>query len=293
MNFSHPVAVDLELGSQGRRCYQDYGRDSRDSSRETRARSLSTHARTPHTYRSQPGSRRENVNLRPSTATPGSARVSFPSPCITSTHQLTDQSSSYPSSPPSPTRSQSQHKPGRRSQEDQTLSLLKQYYLDAILKIDPQHPLGIKKKKGATVPNQRNESKSGINNKSVRANAEYKRLWSTSKAENNRLRNEINRLRSDLETANKQLSSAFQESARNSGSDYEKNEKKAMQKKLNEIKEEIKLLTLSGNLTSQQLEWLVQEIEDLKYETRLLSGVVAKMTASAAKHDQTKESNSI
>lgn len=91
--------------------------------------------------------------LRPSTATPGSARVSFPSPCITSTHQLTDQSSSYPSSPPSPTRSQSQHKPGRRSQEDQTLSLLKQYYLDAILKIDPQHPLGIKKKKVSCIAN--------------------------------------------------------------------------------------------------------------------------------------------
>ena len=33
----------------------------------------------------------------------------------------------------------------------------------------------------------------------------------------------------------------IKESARNSGSDYEKNEKKAMQKKLNEIKEEIKV----------------------------------------------------
>jgi len=99
--------------------------------------------------------------------------------------------------------------------------------------------------------NERNDSKSRINNKTVHANAEYKRLWSTSKAENNRLRNEINSLRSDLESANRQLNSAFQESARNSGSDTEKSEKKAMEKKLTEIKEEIKLLTLSGNLTSQ------------------------------------------
>ena len=76
--------------------------------------------------------------------------------------------------------------------------------------------------------NERNDTKSRINNKSARANAEYKRvgrtlqsgydndtlwfpqLWSTSRAENNRLRNEINSLRSDLESANRQLNCAFQ-----------------------------------------------------------------------------------
>ena len=64
------------------------------------------------------------------------ARVSFPSPCITSTRQLTDQSStSHPSSPPSPS-------PAPAPGTDPALALLKQYYLDCILKIDPNHPVG-------------------------------------------------------------------------------------------------------------------------------------------------------
>ena len=49
------------------------------------------------------------------------ARVTFPSPCITSTR-----------SPASPSPSTNQH----------SLNLLKQYYLDCILKIDPNHPVG-------------------------------------------------------------------------------------------------------------------------------------------------------
>ena len=66
------------------------------------------------------------------------ARVSFPSPCITSTRQLTDQSStSHPSSPPSPSPA-----PAPAPGTDPALALLKQYYLDCILKIDPNHPVG-------------------------------------------------------------------------------------------------------------------------------------------------------
>ena len=65
------------------------------------------------------------------------------------TRQLTDQSStSHPSSPPSPspvtgTRSRTSSAQGS-SEEDQSLHLLKQYYLDCILRIDPNHPVGQK-----------------------------------------------------------------------------------------------------------------------------------------------------
>jgi len=79
-------------------------------------------------------------------------------------------------------------------------------------------------------------------------------MYSASKAENLRLRSEINNLRYDLEAANRHLDIAFQESAKNSGSDTEKHrEKKQMEKKLSNIREQIKGLTISGNLTSQTM----------------------------------------
>ena len=61
--------------------------------------------------------------------------------------------------------------------------------------------------------------------------------------------------------------------------------------KLNFYKKEI-LKTLLLNLTSclpltQQLEWIVQQIEDLKKETRRMSAVVLRMTASS----QSQKSN--
>ena len=75
----------------------------------------------------------------------GGARVSFPSPCITGTRQLTDQSStSHPSSPPSPSPAGpiSSSSSAITSEADPSLKMLKQYYLDCILKIDPNHPVG-------------------------------------------------------------------------------------------------------------------------------------------------------
>ena len=55
------------------------------------------------------------------------ARVSFPSPCITGT--------ALPSPPPPPP-------PPDTDTSPHSLNLLKQYYLDCILKIDPNHPVG-------------------------------------------------------------------------------------------------------------------------------------------------------
>ena len=54
--------------------------------------------------------------------------------------------------------------------------------------------------------------------------------------------------------------------------------------KLNFYKKEILktlLLNLTSYVTHQQLEWIVQQIEDLKKETRRMSAVVLRMTASA------------
>ena len=41
------------------------------------------------------------------------------------------------------------------------------------------------------------------------------------------------------------------------------------------------LLNLTSYVTTQQLEWIVQQIEDLKKETRRMSAVVLRMTAGA------------
>ena len=69
--------------------------------------------------------------------------MSFPSPCITSTRQLTDQSStSHPSSPPSHSPAQPPPASAQPGDADPSIAMLKQYYLDCILKIDPNHPVG-------------------------------------------------------------------------------------------------------------------------------------------------------
>ena len=47
------------------------------------------------------------------------------------------------------------------------------------------------------------------------------------------------------------------------------------------------LLNLTSYVTTQQLEWIVQQIEDLKKETRRMSAVVLRMTAST----QSQKSN--
>ena len=137
------------FGLQSRRSFPDEKDDMRDCQRSYSQR-----------YSSTPGdlgfrniaSGRENLNvsnfnhysnfnlfhlqLRTSFSVPSATRVSFPSPCITSTHQLSDRSS-YPSSPFSHNGSPIM------TEEEQALCLLKQFYLEAILEIDPNHPLGI------------------------------------------------------------------------------------------------------------------------------------------------------
>ena len=49
-----------------------------------------------------------------------------------------------------------------------------------------------------------------------------------------------------------------------------------------------KVLTVKVSLNYQQVDWLVQQIEDLKKETRRLSGIVIKMTASTQKFEHYK-----
>jgi len=202
--------------------------------------------------RSQTGySRRDHNHLHQNPG--GGARVSFPSPCITGTRQLTDQSStSHPSSPPSPSPAgpRSSSSSAITSEADPSLKMLKQYYLDCILKIDPNHPVGQSFPNDGATTRNRDRSRRSSGAAAVK-NPEFKRMYSASRAENLRLRSEINNLRSDLEAANRHLDVAFQESAKNSGSDTEKREKKAMEKKLAHIREQIKGLTISGNLTCQ------------------------------------------
>jgi len=78
-----------------------------------------------------------------------------------------------------------------------------------------------------------------------------------------------------------------------------KYDKKNMERKLIEIRNELKVFTLSGNVTSQQqLERLGREIEELKYENRNLSNNVMDLMPDDGhdprQHDRNnKDSNSI
>jgi len=104
------------------------------------------------------------------------------------------------------------------------------------------------------------------------------KLWEESQAENSRLRLEMNSLRHELESTKHQLETAFQTSTNNSVSDNQKEEKIAMEKKLSEMEEKIKLLTMTDGVSDQTLTQLKEDNSRLKEENAGLIRVMSKLS---------------
>eukprot|EP00096_Caligus_rogercresseyi_P008752 TRINITY_DN282_c1_g1_i9.p1 TRINITY_DN282_c1_g1~~TRINITY_DN282_c1_g1_i9.p1 ORF type:complete len:107 (+),score=32.40 TRINITY_DN282_c1_g1_i9:360-680(+) len=104
---------------------------------------------------------------------------------------------------------------------------------------------------------------------------DYKKLWEESQLENSRLREELSR----SEDTRGRLEGALDSASKPQPiSEAEKREKRALEKKLSEMEEELKLLALSENLTDQQIEHLKNEIQRLRDENGALIRVISKLS---------------
>lgn len=251
-----------------------------------------------------------------SLASSGSAHVSFLSPAVESVMQLPSYSSSnmtsslptfpsslspmYPSPSPntsmlnqshiaqpylSPSRnssssSQNFNLPKTGGQNDETFKLLQKHYMDAIHTLTPQQKLNDLSSKtelmaDKSVNDQSNDSES---KKPTQLIDDILKLWEESQAENSRLRLEMNSLRMELESTKHQLENAFQTSTNNSVSDNQKEEKIAMEKKLSEMEDKIKLLTMTDTVTDQTLSQLKSDNSRLREENAGLIRVMSKLS---------------
>merc|ERR1711899_681222 len=106
---------------------------------------------------------------------------------------------------------------------------------------------------------------------------DYRKLWEQAQLDNSRLRDDLARTRDELSAAKKKVETMVQTPSTTSGlTDTEKKEKIALEKKLSEMEEELKLLALSENLTDQQLEHLKNDNQRLRDENGALIRVISK-----------------
>merc|ERR1711874_356512 len=120
-------------------------------------------------------------------------------------------------------------------------------------------------------------NRSGSTDRSQNGEIDYRKLWEQSQLDNSKLRDDLARTRDELTTAKKKLDTVVQSPQPSSGLiDTEKKEKQALEKKLAEMEEELKLLALSENLTDQQLEHLKNDNQRLRDENGALIRVISK-----------------
>jgi protein phosphatase 1 regulatory subunit 12A len=122
-------------------------------------------------------------------------------------------------------------------------------------------------------------NRSGSTDRSQNGEIDSRKLWDQSQLDNSKLRDDLARTRDELTTAKKKLDTVVQSPQPSSGlSDTEKKEKQALEKKLAEMEEELKLLALSENLTDQQLEHLKNDNQRLRDENGALIRVISKLS---------------
>merc|ERR1711956_87048 len=120
---------------------------------------------------------------------------------------------------------------------------------------------------------------SGTADRSQNGEIDYRKLWEQAQLDNSRLRDDLARTRDELTAAKKKLDTMVQTPSTTSGlTDTEKKEKIALEKKLSEMEEELKLLALSENLTDQQLEHLKNDNQRLRDENGALIRVISKLS---------------
>lgn len=121
-------------------------------------------------------------------------------------------------------------------------------------------------------------SKRDYEDRSQNGVVDYKKLWEESQISNSCLREDLAKVRDELTATRKKLESSMQVVVNNGLSETEKKEKRALEKKLSEMEEELKLLALSENLTDQQLEHLKNDNQRLRDENGALIRVISKLS---------------
>ncbi|XP_026474950.1 protein phosphatase 1 regulatory subunit 12B-like [Ctenocephalides felis] len=101
---------------------------------------------------------------------------------------------------------------------------------------------------------------------------DYKALWESAKADNERLQEQLKKRNEELKDAKATIDRVTNVTNKGALSELEKREKRAMERKLSEMEEELK-----------QLQKLKHENERLRAENRALTRVVSKLTANANK----------
>jgi protein phosphatase 1 regulatory subunit 12A len=99
---------------------------------------------------------------------------------------------------------------------------------------------------------------------------DYKALWEASKVENDKLKIQLRKKDDELHSTKSALDRFTNATTKNSLSELEKRERRAMERKMSEMEEELKLLQKYKT-----------ENERLRAENRALTRVVAKLTTSA------------
>jgi Skp family chaperone for outer membrane proteins len=107
---------------------------------------------------------------------------------------------------------------------------------------------------------------------------DYKALYEAAKAENDKLKTLLKAKDDDLQATKATLERLSASAARNSLSEQDKREKRAMERKISEMEEELKLL-----------QNYKQENQRLKAENRALTRVVSKLTTSAQNQLHSKQ----
>lgn len=126
---------------------------------------------------------------------------------------------------------------------------------------------------------ERDRPSSATADRSQNGEIDYRKLWEQAQLDNSRLRDDLARTRDELSAAKKKLDTMVQTPSTTSGlTDTEKKEKIALEKKLSEMEEELKLLALSENLTDQQLEHLKNDNQRLRDENGALIRVISKLS---------------
>lgn len=96
---------------------------------------------------------------------------------------------------------------------------------------------------------------------------DYKKLYEEQKLENERLRQKFEKVEQELSESRSQLERALQNNARNVTTDAERRERRALERKLSEMEEEVKLV-----------EKLTQENQRLRDENGALIRVISKLS---------------
>jgi len=178
----------------------------------------------------------------------------------------------------SSTSSQSYNTPKPSGQNDETFKLLQKHYMDAIHTLTPQQKLNDLSSKGELIAGKAGHSNDSEATKPTQLIDDILKLWEESQAENSRLRLEMNSLRLELESTKHQLENAIVTSTNNSVSDNQKEERIAMEKKLSEMEEKLKLLTMTDNASDQTVTQLKSDNNRLREENAGLIRVMSKLS---------------